>query len=70
MQGALSDERTGLQYAIQLLNGPSRVEPVTVLCCLIWDLRNLGGQVPVFISTENKVAQLYPRALGSLSVAF
>jgi hypothetical protein len=27
------------------------------------------GQVPVFISPRNSVAQLYPRALGSLSVA-
>jgi hypothetical protein len=32
---------------------------------------NLEGQVPVFIlvSPRNRVAQLYPRALGSLSVA-
>jgi hypothetical protein len=30
---------------------------------------NLQGQVPVFISLRNRVAQLYPRALGSLSVA-
>jgi hypothetical protein len=26
---------------------------------------NLEGQVPVFISPRNKVAQLYPWALGS-----
>jgi hypothetical protein len=32
---ALSDERTGLQFAVQILNGPSRSEPVTILCCLI-----------------------------------
>jgi hypothetical protein len=30
---------------------------------------NLEGQVPVFISPRNSVAQIYPRALGSLSVA-
>jgi hypothetical protein len=27
--GALSDERTGLQFAVQSLNGPDRAEPVT-----------------------------------------
>jgi hypothetical protein len=36
---------------------------------LIWDSPNLEGQVSVFISPRNRVAQLYPRALGSLSVA-
>jgi hypothetical protein len=30
---------------------------------------NLEGQVPVFISLKNRVAQLYPQALGSLFVA-
>jgi hypothetical protein len=30
---------------------------------------NLDGQVPVFISPRNRVAQLYPRALDSLFVA-
>jgi hypothetical protein len=35
----------------------------------ISDSPNLEGQVPVFISSKNRVAQLYPRALGSLSVA-
>jgi hypothetical protein len=33
--GALSDERTGLQFAVQSLSGPSRAEPVTILYCLI-----------------------------------
>jgi hypothetical protein len=33
--GALSDERTGLQFAVQTLNGPSRAEPVTILYCVI-----------------------------------
>jgi hypothetical protein len=32
--------------------------------CLIWDSPNLEGQVPVFISPRNRVAQLYSRALG------
>jgi hypothetical protein len=67
--GSLSDERTGLQFAVQSLNGPSRSEPVTILYCLIWDSPNLEGQVPVFISPRNRVAQLYPQALGSLYIA-
>jgi hypothetical protein len=29
-----------------------------------WGSPNLEGQVPVFISPRNRVAQLYPRALG------
>jgi hypothetical protein len=29
---------------------------------------NLKGQVPMFISPRNRVAQLYPRALSSLFV--
>jgi hypothetical protein len=33
--GALSDERTGLQFSVQSLNDPSRTEPVTILYCLI-----------------------------------
>jgi hypothetical protein len=30
----------------------------------IWDLPNMEGQVPVFMSSRNRVAQLYPQALG------
>jgi hypothetical protein len=37
-------------------------------CPNSWNSPNLEGQVPVFISPRNKVAQIYPRALGSLSV--
>jgi hypothetical protein len=48
--GALSDERTDLQFAVQWVIGPSHVEPVTILYCLIWDYPNLEGQVPVCIS--------------------
>jgi hypothetical protein len=66
--GALSDEKTGLQFAAQSLNGPSRLEPITILYCLIWDSFNLEGQVPVFISPRNRVAQLYSRAMASLYV--
>jgi hypothetical protein len=57
--GALSDERTGVQFAVKSLNGPSRAEPVTILYCLIWDSPNLEAQVPVFISPRNRAAQLY-----------
>jgi hypothetical protein len=32
-------------------------------------LPHLGGQVPVFVSPRDRVAQLYPRALGSLFFA-
>jgi hypothetical protein len=35
LSGALSDARTGLQFAVQSLNGPSRAEPVTILYRLI-----------------------------------
>jgi hypothetical protein len=49
--------------------GRSSAELTAIFYCLIWDSPNLEGQVPVFISPRNKVAQLYPRALGSLFVA-
>jgi hypothetical protein len=58
--GALSDERTGLQFAVQSPIGPRRAEPLTKLYSLIWDSPNLEGQVPVFISPRNRAAQLYP----------
>jgi hypothetical protein len=53
----------------QSLLGRSIAELKTIFYCLIWDSPNLEGQVPVFISPRNRVAQLYPRALGSLFVA-
>jgi hypothetical protein len=43
----------------------SPAELTTLFYCLIWDCPNLEGQVLVFISPRNRVAQLYPRALGS-----
>jgi hypothetical protein len=58
--GALSDERTDLQFSVQSLNGPSRTESVIRLYGLIWDSPNLEGQIPLFISPKNRVAQLYP----------
>jgi hypothetical protein len=50
----------------QSLLGWSPAELTDIFYCLIWDSHNLEGQVPVFISPRNRVAQLYPRALGSL----
>jgi hypothetical protein len=50
----------------QSLLGRSPAELTIIFYCLIWDSPNLEGQVPVFISPQNKVAQLCPRALGSL----
>jgi hypothetical protein len=38
-------------------------------CPSSWDFPNLEGQVPVFISSRNKVAQIYPQALVYLSAA-
>jgi hypothetical protein len=53
----------------QSLLGRSPAELTAIFYCLIWDSPNLEGQVPVFISPRNRVAQLYPWALGSLFVA-
>jgi hypothetical protein len=39
---------------------------LTILYSLIWGFPNLAGQVLVFISPRNRVAQLYPWALGFL----
>jgi hypothetical protein len=39
-----------------------------ILLSQIRDSPNLEGQAPVFISSWNMVAQLYPQALGSLFV--
>jgi hypothetical protein len=39
-----------------------------ILLSQIRDVHNLEGQVPVFICHRNRVAQLYPQALGSLFV--
>jgi hypothetical protein len=33
-------------------------------CLYFWDSPNLEGQVPIFISRRNRLAQLHPRALG------
>jgi hypothetical protein len=50
--GALSDERTGLQFAVQSLNGPSRAEPITIIYCLIWDPQPIGLGSHIYIPQE------------------
>jgi hypothetical protein len=73
MWGALSDERMGLPFTIAA--GPrqrshsSRVTRDHILLSQIRDSPNLEVQVRVFISPRNRVAQLYPQALGSPFVA-
>jgi hypothetical protein len=51
------------------LGSESRVNRDHILLSQIRDSQNLEGQVPVFISPRNRVAQLYPQALDSLFVA-
>jgi hypothetical protein len=51
------------------LSCTSSVELTAIFYCLIWDSPNLEGQVPVFISPRNRVAQLYSQALGYIFVA-
>jgi hypothetical protein len=52
-----------------ILRSEFRVTHDHILLSQIWDSPNLEDQVPVFISPRNKVARLYPQALGSLFVA-
>jgi hypothetical protein len=73
--GALSAERKGLSFKIaagprQSSPSPAGPQPVFYyLNCQVQDFLNLEGQVPVFISPRNWVAQLHPQALSSLFVA-
>jgi hypothetical protein len=71
-----SDERTGLPFTIAaglassvILGYESRGTREHILLSQIRDSPNLMGQVPKFIPTRNRVAQLYPQSLGSLFVA-
>jgi hypothetical protein len=52
----LSDERTVLSFTMYNVQ--------YILLSHIWDSPNLEDQVPVFISPRNRVARLYPQALG------
>jgi hypothetical protein len=40
---------------------------MTIFYCLSFKI--LEGQIPVLISPRNRIAQLYPKALGSFIVA-
>jgi hypothetical protein len=68
MWGPLSDERMGLSFAIAAdsrQHSPSPPGPMTIFISLFQDSHNLEGQVSIFISPRNRVAQLYPQALVS-----
>jgi hypothetical protein len=59
----------GLASAVPLgSEGPAGLKTI-FYCPNFLDSPNLKGQVPVFISPRNRVAQLSTRALGSFSVA-
>jgi hypothetical protein len=75
MWGTLSDERTGLQFTVQLLLGLARAVTLgsksrrTHDHILLSHLR-LQGQFHVFISLSNRVAKLYPWPLSSLEYEY
>jgi hypothetical protein len=61
-----------LSFTITTGPGQSNHSRVRVPCILqshISDSSNLEGQVPEFISSRNRLAQLYLEALGSLFIA-
>jgi hypothetical protein len=76
LRGVLSDERTGLQFAVQSLGPLSDCSAITqwpksrrtrndILPSHV-RLPQPGGQVPIFISPRNRVAQLYPWACSAM----
>jgi hypothetical protein len=67
----LSNERTGLSLIIstgfcqQSFSGLSPAVFMTTFYCLGFEAPpNLEGQIPIFISSRHRVAQLYPQASG------
>jgi hypothetical protein len=52
-----------------ILGSESRGTRDHILLSQIRDSPNLKGQVPVFICSRDRVAHLYPKALGSIFVA-
>jgi hypothetical protein len=56
--------------SLVILRSEFRVTHDHILLFQIRDSHKLDGQVPLFISPRNRVARLYPQALGSLFVAF
>jgi hypothetical protein len=55
--------------SVVILGSESRGTRDHILLPQIWDSFDLEGQFHVFISPRNRVAQIYPPALGSLFVA-
>jgi hypothetical protein len=74
MWGALSDEKSGLEFSdfcralpAQPFSDLSPTGLMSMFYCLYFlDSPSLEGQVPVFTSPGNRVAQLYPRAFRLL----
>jgi hypothetical protein len=66
MWGALSDEKSFLVSSsiasAAFLSSESNGTHVMFHCIYFLRLSELEGQVPVFISSRNRVAQLYPLA--------
>jgi hypothetical protein len=72
MWGALSNERTGLSFAIAVrIHSQVRFPRDSWPHFIVLDLRlpQPGGPDPRIYIPRNRVAQLYPQALGSLFVA-
>jgi hypothetical protein len=71
----LADERMGLSYtcfwssSAQSISGPNPAGLMTIFYSQTRDSSNLEGQIPVFISLGNRVAQLCLQTLSSLFVA-
>jgi hypothetical protein len=70
-----SNERMGLSFTIAaglasavILRSETCGSHDHILLSQIPDSPNLEGQFPVFVSPRNRVARLYPQALGSLFV--
>jgi hypothetical protein len=54
---------------VVILRSESRETHDHILLSQIRDSPNLEGQVPVFASLRNRVAEIYPQGLGSLFFA-
>jgi hypothetical protein len=59
-----------LQLLLALASAKSRWTHDHILLSQFRDSPNLDGQVPVLISTRNRVARLYSQALGSVFIVF
>jgi hypothetical protein len=74
MRGALFDEESGVTVfsfcrasPAQPFSDPSPTGLMSIVYCLYFlDSPNLEGQVPVFISPRNRLAQLYLRTFSPI----